>query len=645
MSAGRDAGRPRPYNRPSTMLTLNGVAKLFGDTVILEECSFVLRAGERVALVGPNGAGKTTLLKIAAGTLRPDRGTVVYAAGARAAYLQQDAGVEPGRTVHDEMASVFGRVGEIEARQRAIEAEISALPADSPALMALVEEQGALHAEFERLDGYAAESRIGRVLAGLGFTEGDWARPTEVFSGGWQMRIALAKLLLQAPDVLLLDEPTNHLDLDATEWLEEFLVESRTAAVVVSHDRYFLDRVTKRTLDLRDGKIRDYPMPYSRYAVERREQDQRQAAAHERQGEYLAKQRAYIERFRASPTRHTLVQSREKMVARIERIEKPRGTARIAFRFANAQASGREVLKLEDVTKSYAERVVLERVDLLIERGERIGLVGPNGAGKSTLLRLLAKTEKPEKGYVYAGHNVQTVFYTQTQAEALDAGKTALEELRDAAPQGTTEQELRDTLGRFLISQDEVDKSVGVLSGGERSRLALAKLLMRPANLLLLDEPTNHLDIGSREVLEAALRSYPGTAIIASHDRYLLDRVATRILDVGGGRVRSFSGNYSRYRERKAALPTTPSAPPRPEAAPKPKARPAAQPRAETRLTRLEAELDQLQRERARLEKQLADPNLWADHARASAVVEQMSVVQAQIDRLTGDWEQVVAAT
>jgi ATP-binding cassette subfamily F protein 3 len=627
------------------MLTVNGVAKLFGDTVILEQCSFVLRAGERAALVGPNGAGKTTLLKIAAGALRPDRGSVVYAVGARAAYLQQDAGVEPGRTVHEEMASVFGRVGEIEARQRELEQRMSALPGDDPGLMALVEEHAALHAEFERLDGYAAESRIGRVLAGLGFKEEDWARPTEEFSGGWQMRIALAKLLLQAPDVLLLDEPTNHLDLEATEWLEEFLVESRTAALVVSHDRYFLDRVTKRTLELREGKINDFPMPYSKYAVERRALDERQTAAHERQAEYLAKQRAYIERFRASPTRHTLVQSREKMINKIERIEKPRSTSRIAFRFANAQPSGREVLKLEEVRKGYGDRVVLDRVDLLVERGERIGLVGPNGAGKSTLLRLLAKSEKPDKGYVYSGHNVQTVFYTQAQAESLDARKTALEELRDAAPTGTTEQELRDTLGRFLISQDEVEKSVGVLSGGERSRLALAKLLMRPANLLLLDEPTNHLDIGSREVLEAALRSYPGTAIIASHDRYLLDKVATRILEVGDRRVRSFAGNYTRYRERKQALPNVAATPARADAPAKPKGRAPAPPRAETRLTKVETELEQLQRERARLEKQLADPGLWADHAKSSAVVEEMSRVQGEIDRLTGEWEQVVAAT
>ncbi|HEY3081319.1 MAG TPA: ABC-F family ATP-binding cassette domain-containing protein [Chloroflexota bacterium] len=668
------------------MLTLNGVAKLYGDTLVLEDCSFQLRAGERVAMVGPNGAGKTTLLRILAGQLQPDAGTVVYSPGARAAYLPQDAGVAPGRTLHAEMASVFGRIGDIEARQRALESEMGGRPADDPGLMPLVEEHAALHAEFERLDGYAAESKIGRVLAGLGFGEDDWPRPTDEFSGGWQMRIALAKLLLQSPEVLLLDEPTNHLDLDATEWLEEFLVESRTAVVIVSHDRYFLDRVTRRTLELRDGRINDFPMPYSRYAEERVRRDEAQLAAHERQREYLAKQRAYIERFRASPTRHTLVQSREKMLEKIERIERPRRGGRIAFRFAAAQASGREVVKIEGARKAYGQRIVLDGLDLLIERGERIGLVGPNGAGKSTLLRLIARAERADRGHVYHGHNVQTVFYTQTQAESLDPSKTALEEVRDSAPNGMTEQELRDLLGRFLLQGEDVDRAVGVLSGGERSRLALAKLLLRPANLLLLDEPTNHLDITSREVLESALRAYPGTAIIASHDRYLLDRVTTRILEVGDRKVASFLGNYTRYRERKATLAATnraletpsaarsgaaaptaadarpgaggsaPAEPARPPAvkgraegggarAPTERDRERAAKQAASRMSRIETELERLQADRRRLETRLADPTLWSDQAEAARIVDELTRVQAEIDRMSADWEELIGST
>jgi ATP-binding cassette subfamily F protein 3 len=657
------------------MLTVTGVAKLYGDTLVLEECSFQLRAGERVGLVGPNGAGKTTLLRILAGQMQPDAGTVVYAPGARAAYLPQDAGVAPGRTVHDEMTSVFGRIGEIEARQRELEEEMGRRPADDPGLMPLVEEHAALHAEFERLDGYAAESKIGRVLAGLGFAEEDWGRPTEEFSGGWQMRIALAKLLLRSPEVLLLDEPTNHLDLEATEWLEEFLIESRTAVAIVSHDRYFLDRVTRRTLELREGRIHDFPMAYSRYAEERARRDEAQLAAYERQQEYLAKQRAYIERFRASPTRHTLVQSREKMIEKIERIERPRRSGRIAFRFAAAQASGREVVKIEGARKAYGERVVLDGLDLLIERGERIGLVGPNGAGKSTLLRLIARGERADRGHVYHGHNVQVVFYTQTQAESLDPDKTALEELRGWAPNGTTEQELRDLLARFLLQGEDVDRSVRVLSGGERSRLALAKLLLRPANLLLLDEPTNHLDIASREVLESALRAYPGTALIASHDRYLLDRVTTRILEVGDRRVTSFPGNYTRYRERKAALaatsgaaearaaarsapPASAPAPARPAVAegaarteagagraPSERERERAVRQAATRMSRIESELERLQGERRRLEGRLADPALWGDQAAAAKVVDELTRVQAEIDRMSADWEELVGST
>jgi ATP-binding cassette subfamily F protein 3 len=635
------------------VLTVSGLTKYFGDACILDGASLQLRDGERAALVGANGAGKTTLLRILAGEIRPDRGTVALTGGRRIAYLPQDAAVKPGRSLHAEMASVFGRIAEIEARQQAIADEIGSLPADDARLMRLVEEQAALHAEFERLDGYTVEAQIGRVLAGLGFRQSDWPRQTDEFSGGWQMRIALAKLLLLAPEVLLLDEPTNHLDLAATEWLEDYLAESRAAALVVSHDRYFLDRVTTRTFELRDGRIDDFAMPYSAYAAERIRRDEAQLAARDRQEEYLARQQAWIERFKAKPTKASAAKSREKMIERIERIDAPPIEPRIAFRFTPARESGREVVELANVTKSYGPQLVFDRINLLVERGDRIGLVGPNGAGKSTLLRLIARAEPPDRGRVAHGHNVQLAYFSQTQAESLDPTRTLVEEIAASAPYGISSTEIRSLLGRFLFRQEDGLKRVAFLSGGERARLALARLLLRPTNLLLLDEPTNHLDIAAREVLEAALRAFTGTVIIASHDRYLLDRVSTKIVEVGRAAIRIFPGNYSYYRQAREKIgpiapdsvrATTAAAHQRSEPAPRPKPEREAR-QAADRLARLETEIEQLQARRAELEARLADPALWSKPDEAAMVVDELAALQAKIDAATSRWEQVVAAT
>jgi ATP-binding cassette subfamily F protein 3 len=558
------------------------------------------------------------------------------------------------------MASVFSRIAEIETRQRELEEAMHGLPSDDLRLLAMVEEHAALHAEFEHLDGYTIEAKIGQVLGGLGFRQEDWGRQTEHFSGGWQMRIALAKLLLTGPELLLLDEPTNHLDLAATEWLEEYLIESRAAALIVSHDRYFLDRVTRRTLELRERRIHDFPMAYTRYAAERIRLDEAQEAAYERQREYLTDQQAFVERFRASATKSTAAKSREKMLARIERIDRPPPQQSIAFRFASSQPSGREVLVANDAVKAYGDRVVLDKVSLLIERGERVGLVGPNGAGKSTFLRMLAGVERADRGRAAQGHNVRAAYFSQSQAESLDPTRTVLEEIRADAPVGVTETELRTLLGRFLFQQDDAFKSVSVLSGGERSRLALAKMLLRPANLLLLDEPTNHLDIRSRETLEAALAAFEGTTVIASHDRYLLDKVATRIVEVGGGALRSFPGNYTRYRERRAQLaaqgalparvPTAPVAAPvaapAPEPEPSKRVRPEREARAAAgRMAKLEEQVAKLEARRTELEARLADPDLWSDADVATGVVDELSQVQREIEATTLRWEELLATT
>ncbi len=679
------------------MLTISDVSKSYGATPVLDNVSFQVRIGERAGLVGPNGAGKSTLLRIIAGALPADRGKVSIGPGMRLAYLQQDAGVQPGRTVHEELASIFGALGDIENHLKQIEHQIAAQANDHMALERLVNEQADLLAEFELLDGHTIEARIGTILSGLGFSQRDHDRQTQEFSGGWQMRIALAKLLLSAPEILLLDEPTNHLDLAAVEWLESFLVESRSSVLIVSHDRYFLDRVTQRTIELEMGSVTDYPMAYTAYTIERARREEAQLAAFSRQQEYLTTQQAFVERFRASATKSTAAKSREKMLDRVERVERPRPRRKIAFRFRAARPSGASVYSLKATVKSYGAHVVLDRVDLELERGERIGLVGPNGAGKSTLLRLLANVEAADRGRVALGHNVQMAYFSQTQAETLDDERTVLESIEQIAPPGMTRTETRELLGGFLFQQDDVFKKVAVLSGGERSRLALARMLLTPANLLLLDEPTNHLDISAREVLEDALSAYAGTVVIASHDRYLLDRVATRIVDVGGGALMSHFGNYTRYRERKAQLMAAgQSSLPNanrvnaPDSAAKNhvqansvetqskasmadvdlaaaridpvngaanagslvrsddgirggrtnRERPERAKRdAESRLAKVETEVDRLAFRRAELESRLTDPTLWADAVAASMLVQELETIQAAIEEATTRWE------
>ncbi|HEX2922406.1 MAG TPA: ABC-F family ATP-binding cassette domain-containing protein, partial [Chloroflexota bacterium] len=535
------------------MLQASKITKHFGGDTILDGIDLELNPGERVALVGPNGAGKSTLLRILLGELEPDAGKVHLLSGATVAYLPQDAGVVPGRTLHDEMLALFADVIELDDRQRELEAEMVGLPPESPRLMELVNTQAELHSEFERRGGYTLEAEIGRVLYGLGFSMSDYDKRVENFSGGWQMRIALARLLLQRPDLLLLDEPTNHLDLRATEWLEGFLRQYRGAVMVVSHDRYFLDLVATRTLELHRCHLIVYPGNYSFYVKEKARRQKEQEAAFKRQQDYLQRQQAFIARFGADKRRSSQTQSREKLLEKLERIEAPSGVQKaIKFRFPPSTPSGRKVFELRGTGKAYDDRWVFHGSDLLVEKGDRVALVGPNGAGKSTLLRLLAAVEKPDEGTVSVGANVLRAYYAQDQSESLDVTNTVLQELYTAAPKDWTLEDVRSMLGRFLFSGDDVYKSISVLSGGERSRLALAKMLLRASNVLLMDEPTNHLDIAARETLEDALTEYHGTLILASHDRYLIDKLANKVVEIDGGTVTLYPGNYTAYRTAKA---------------------------------------------------------------------------------------------
>jgi ATP-binding cassette subfamily F protein 3 len=535
------------------MLRIEDVKKDYGGQRVLDGASLVLKPGERAALVAPNGAGKSTLLKIIAGLEEADSGRIVLPRSTVVGYLAQDAAVAPGRSLHDEVLSAVADLLGVEEDMRSIERQIEQ-PGSGADLDALVHRHAELQEEFERRGGYAIEAEIGRVLSGLGFSESDRNRQTQEFSGGWQMRIALARLLLARPDILLLDEPTNHLDLSVTEWLEEYVKNSRASMLVVSHDRYFLDSIVQQVFELRQGRIETFPPGnYSSYRVERARLDEATGAIAQRQQEDIERVEAYIRRYKEG-NRATMAKSREKMLARLEaqRVSAPRRDRLVKFTFPPCPPSGREAVTLSKVRRAYGERVVLNDVSLVIERAERVALIGPNGAGKSTLLRLLAGFDRPTRGSASLGVGVRPAYFAQDQAEHLDPSNTIFEEVYGAAPASWDIQSVRDLLGRFLFSGDDQFKSVATLSGGERGRVALAKLLLRPNNLLLLDEPTNHLDIATREHLEETLSGYSGSLVVATHDRYLVNALATRVIEVADGGVHSYMGAYADYLRSKA---------------------------------------------------------------------------------------------
>ncbi|BAC88039.1 ABC-F family ATP-binding cassette domain-containing protein [Gloeobacter violaceus] len=535
------------------MLRLESVSKIYPTGEVLRDCTWEVLPGERIGLVGANGAGKSTQIKMLLGHEEPTSGQVVRPSHVKIAYLAQEFMVTPGRTVREELLSVFE---EAQAVQHELNEANLALAdaggASEAELTRLLKKIDRLQSHFEALDGYLLVSKVEKLLPELGFNDVDGDRAVETFSGGWQMRIGLGKLLLTAPDVLLLDEPTNHLDLETIEWLEGYLKDLNRAMVIVSHDRRFLDRIVTKIVEVERGMASTYSGNYSFYQTAKSERADAQLSAYERQQRELGRQQAFVDRFRASATRSTQAKSREKQLEKIERIEAPVGTERtLRFRFAPAPASGKQVMLVRDLSLEYGDKILFLGANLEILKGERIALLGPNGAGKSTLLRLFIGEEQPTTGKIEFGHNVLAGYYAQHQAETLDMGKIVLETLHGEAPQLTNE-EVRTMLGRFLFSGDTVFKKVSALSGGEKSRLALARLLLRPSNFLLLDEPTNHLDIPSKEILEEALREYTGSAVIVSHDRYFIQRVATKIVEIREGELVAYEGDYDYYLDKKA---------------------------------------------------------------------------------------------
>ena len=528
------------------MLRLEHISKIYPTGEVLKDVNWEVKPGDRIGLVGVNGAGKSTQLKIIAGEIEPTAGEIIRPASLHIAYLTQEFEVDPMRTVREELWTAFKEANTVQQEMTQVHRDMESSTPEG--LDRLIKKLDRLQRQFEALDGYGLEAQIEKILPEMGFEREDGDRLVSAFSGGWQMRMSLGKILLQKPDLLLLDEPTNHLDLETIEWLENYLKGLKTPMVIVSHDREFLDRLCTQVVETERGVSSTYLGNYSAYLQQKAENAEAQLNAYERQQKELEKQQEFIERFRASATRSTQAKSREKQLDKIERIEAPVGGVRtLHFRFPPAPRSGREVVQIKDLVHTYDDKILFLGTDLLIERGDRIAFLGPNGAGKSTLLRLIMGMEQPTEGTVELGqHNVIPGYFEQNQAEALDLSRTVMETIHDEVPDWKNE-EVRTLLGRFLFSGETVFKKVQALSGGEKARLALAKMLLQPANLLILDEPTNHLDIPAKEMLEEAIQNYDGTVIIVSHDRYFISKVANKIVEIRDGEFRTYLGDYHYY--------------------------------------------------------------------------------------------------
>ncbi len=528
------------------MLSIEHITLQYGERILFNDVSCLIGPHDRIGLVGPNGAGKTTLFKIASGLLEPDSGRVEKARYVTAGYLPQDGISAKGKTLYHEAETAFEDVLLLQKELDEAQGLLSVLDPMSPAHGETIEIVGELHHKLEDLDVYRMKGKIERVLMGLGFSVQDFQRQTEHFSGGWQMRIALAKLLLQEPSLLLLDEPTNHLDLETLQWLEEYLRQYNGAVVLVSHDRAFLDNLCKRTLALSHGSLHDYAGNYSFYEREREVRRTLLLNAQKNQQQQLKQTQQFIDRFRYKATKARQVQSRVKRLEKIELIEVEQEDPEIHFRFPQPEPGGRVALELRNIVKRYGENQVFSGLTCTIERGDKIAVVGLNGAGKSTFSRIAAGTEPFDAGERVVGHNVSPSYFAQDQAEELDSSKEVIEILDDVAI-GEVRKKLRTILGSFLFQGDDVFKKVSVLSGGEKSRVALAKMLLQPSNFLIMDEPTNHLDMRSKKVLQEALRNFEGTFIIVSHDRSFLEPIVNKVLEFSHGTYRTYLGSLNDY--------------------------------------------------------------------------------------------------
>jgi ATP-binding cassette subfamily F protein 3 len=647
------------------VIQLADLSKTFGDRTLLDHVTWQIGDGERVGLCGPNGAGKTTLLKMLAGLDEPDSGAIVRPATLTIGYLPQDGLTHAGRTVFEEASSAFQPLLDIKAEMHEIEHRLGDTNIPQDAHDAMLARYSELQDRFRLDEGYSMDLRIATVLRGLGFSPEDAERPCETFSGGWQMRIALAKLLLGRPNLLLLDEPTNHLDLEARNWLEEYLGAYPYAVILVSHDRYFLDAVVTRITDLHLRKLVDYVGNYSTYVAQRDAMLERLRQMKREQDEEVARVKMFIDRFRYQATKAAQVQSRIKLLEKVVPIEVPPERKRIHFTFPTCARSGRTVFELTHLRKAYGALTVFRDLTLHIERGDRIALVGPNGSGKSTLMRMLSGEEAPDAGTRTVGHQVVMEYFAQDEAVRLDPALTVYETLAAGSPNDMVPA-IRNILGGFLFSGDDVYKKAGVLSGGERTRLAVARMLLRPSNTLLLDEPTNHLDLDSKDVLLDALEDYGGTLIIVSHDRYFVEKLATKIIEIGHGEGVVYPGTYRDFLWSKAQKenpkPQLPKPKPQSTRSPATKPQPAQPAPQDTREQRKQQDADRKKRQRAAesLQKRIADleariadrearvkeleaamsaQGFYQDRDAAKRIVDEHQALMWEVGDLMGQWE------
>ncbi len=650
------------------MIQLSGAGKRFGHKLLFENTDWLITPRDRIGLVGANGTGKSTLMKVLAGLDTLDYGSLIVAKGTTAGYLPQDGLSLSGRTVFAECMGVFQELHAMERELETLTHRISEFDHESPEYADAADRYHSLEHEFRTRDGYSIEAEVGRVLMGLGFRKEDWERQTDEFSGGWQMRLALAKLLLQKPNLLLLDEPTNHLDLEARNWLEEYLHNYPYAFVLISHDRYFLDVTVNKIAEIWNKRFWFYTGNYDKFLAQKTQRNEQLQAAYRNQRDRIEQLEVFINRFRYQATKAKQVQSRIKELEKIERIEVPPEEKTIHFSFPQPKPSGRIVAEFVGVAKSYpakagtnsGEKEVFRDVGFMIEKGDRIALVGVNGAGKSTLIKLLAGAEPATRGEFKLGHNVEPDYFAQDQYKELDADARMIDDLGAASPR-STQTELRSLLGCFLFSEDDVFKKIGVLSGGERGRYALLRLLLHPANFLLLDEPTNHLDLRAKDVLLDALMDYTGTIVFVSHDRYFIDKLATRVFEIGDGKVEVYPGNYEDYLWRKQggsakqneairqqlkiteSLPTTPSngnqASVEPALAAKAKRmNPIKRKKMEDRIHELEAEINRAETVIARCETAMQDFVSADESQRQSQALGQHKAIQVA---LLKEWEEL----
>jgi len=631
------------------MIQLKGAGKRFGHKLLFEDCDWLITPKERTGLVGANGTGKSTLLKILCGMESLDYGEITFAKGISQGYLPQDGLSLTGRTVFAECMSVFEDLREMEQEMESLHHKLAELDPASAEYATASDRLHHIDSEFRNRDGYAIEAQVGTVLNGLGFRKEDWPRRTEEFSGGWQMRLALAKLLLEKPNLLLLDEPTNHLDLEARNWLESYLASYPNACILISHDRYFLDVTVNRTVEIWNKKVNFYTGNYEKYLSQKAERKAQLEAAYRNQHERIEQLEAFINRFRAQATKAKQVQSRIKELEKIERIEIPPDEQTIHFSFPQPKPSGRIVAEFKDVSKSYGQKTVFSGATFIVERGDRIALVGVNGAGKSTLIKLFAGAEPLTSGSYTLGHNALPDYFAQDQYKELDPNARMLDDLSSAAPRSTQTQ-LRTLLGCFLFSDEDVFKQIGVLSGGERNRYALARMLLAPSNFLLLDEPTNHLDMRAKDVLLESLSKYSGTVVFVSHDRYFIDNLATRIFEIEDGHVHVFPGNYEDYLWRKQGGPETIVEPPADQPLPsrdsngagssKARVNPMKLQKVRDRLAAVEQQVAALEAEIAQHEAALADFKSVEETVRLNDLV---TARRRELESRVAEWESLSA--